>query len=312
MASDLVIPQLMQHRLLQLGEIGAGWLERLDTLLNTLQQRWQVTVREQLHGGTEALVLLCTYSAESPRQGLAVLKLGIPGSLMGEIRTLQLARGSGYVEAICADSARDALLMPRLGSRLADLPLSVTAQIQTICATLHLAWRRLDDAGGLRSGAQQAVAQRQHIESAWQQLQPDYPTKIRDRAVEYSRLREAADHAGIRRLVHGDAHIWNTLQDPQVPGQFKFVDPEGLYAEPALDLGISMREWKEDLLDGDTLQIGRGRCALLADLTGVDADAIWQWGFIEHVACGLLDLQLGDNTAADQHLTIASYWLAQP
>ena len=92
------------------------------------------------------------------------------------------------------------------------------------------------------------------------------------------------------------------------PGEYKFVDPDGLLAEPALDLSISLREWRDELLAGDPLTLGRERCVLLSALAGVDGEAIWQWGFIEHVSCGLLDLQLGDRTNASQHFAIAESW----
>ena len=92
------------------------------------------------------------------------------------------------------------------------------------------------------------------------------------------------------------------------PG-YKFVDPDGLFAEPAYDLGILMRGWNEELLAGDTLALGRARCAMLAELTGVDGEAIWQWGFIERVSTGLLLTQLGLPDARDT-LAIAERWVA--
>ena len=42
------------------------------------------------------------------------------------------------------------------------------------------------------------------------------------------------------------------------------------------------------------LSLGEARCTLPSELAGVDASAIWQWVLIEHVPCGLLDLQVGD------------------
>jgi len=40
-----------------------------------------------------------------------------------------------------------------------------------------------------------------------------------------------------------------------------------------------------------------------------DSEAIWQWGFIEHVSCGLLDIQLCDKQAVEAHFAIATAWL---
>ena len=68
-------------------------------------------------------------------------------------------------------------------------------------------------------------------------------------------------------LVHGDVHQWNALK----PDATKLVDPDGLLAQPEYDLGIIMRE---DPLDGDL----RERARWLAGKTGLDEEAIWEWG----------------------------------
>jgi streptomycin 6-kinase len=115
-------------------------------------------------------------------------------------------------------------------------------------------------------------------------------------------------------LIHGDAHIWNTLlvldTSPAavVTAEARFVDPDGLYGEKAIDLAISMREWRDELLQGDPLFNALQRCNLLAELAGGYPEPIWQWGFIERVADGLLDADLGQNHLAQQSLTIAQAW----
>ena len=76
-----------------------------------------------------------------------------------------------------------------------------------------------------------------------------------------------------------------------------------------MDLAISLREWREELLSGDALALGLERCELLSRLTEVDSQSISQWGFIEHVSCGLLDLNLNDLDAASKHFAIATCWL---
>ncbi len=65
---------------------------------------------------------------------------------------------------------------------------------------------------------------------------------------------------------------------------FRLVDPDGLLAEPEYDLGILMREDPLELIDGDP----RERARSLAALSGLDADAIWEWGVVERVSTGLL------------------------
>ena len=75
--------------------------------------------------------------------------------------------------------------------------------------------------------------------------------------------------------------------------RFKLVDPDGLLAEAEYDMGILMRDDPAELLAGDAHK----RARWLAERTGLDATAIWEWGVVERVSTGLLgtkfDLQPG-------------------
>lgn len=289
---------------MSLGEIGRRWLAELPARLDDIADDWQLQIVDQLSGGTEALIF-SVFQTDRP----AVLKIGLPGSLAGEASTLKMAQGRGYVQLLDYDRGRDVMLLAPLGDRLADAALSSREQIKIICKTLNVAWQDVETTQYLVSGAEKARQQESYIQSNWDLLQPAYDSAICAQAISFAKDREQAFDPSKSVLVHGDAHIWNTLQSSQGTDDYLFVDPDGIFGEPAIDLAISMREWKEELLNGDTLSLGKARCALLSDLTGVNDQAIWQWGFIEHVACGLLDIQLNGKKAADQHLTIASRWL---
>jgi streptomycin 6-kinase len=70
-------------------------------------------------------------------------------------------------------------------------------------------------------------------------------------------------------------------------GSYKLIDPAGLRAEPACDLGTIVR-CNPDL--GDDL---RTRTEKLASRTGVDATAIWEWGTIHRVFSGVYASSIG-------------------
>lgn len=106
-------------------------------------------------------------------------------------------------------------------------------------------------------------------------------------------------------LVHGDAHADNALLVDGETLRCKFIDPDGLYAEKACDLAVPMRDWSHELLAGDTVRRGRARCELLAELSGVDERAIWQWGFIERVSTGLVMLEIGMKSEGSEALAVA-------
>jgi streptomycin 6-kinase len=67
------------------------------------------------------------------------------------------------------------------------------------------------------------------------------------------------------------------------------VDPDGLLAEPEYDLGVIMREDPVELLTGDPWD----RARYLAQRTGTDVTAIWEWGVTERVSTGLLLTSIG-------------------
>ena len=99
-----------------------------------------------------------------------------------------------------------------------------------------------------------------------------------ERALDYAHRRRAGFDADRSVLAQGDVHSSNTLLVPGPgPQRFKFIDPDGLFIQPACDLGTCMRGWGAVLLAGDALALGRQRAKQLSGLTGVDAMPIWEW-----------------------------------
>jgi streptomycin 6-kinase len=86
-------------------------------------------------------------------------------------------------------------------------------------------------------------------------------------------------------LVHGDIHEMNALQAGD--GSCKLIDPAGLRAGPACDLGTIVRCTPDP---GDDL---RARTEQLASRTGVDAAAIWEWETIHRVVSGVYACSTG-------------------
>jgi streptomycin 6-kinase len=67
----------------------------------------------------------------------------------------------------------------------------------------------------------------------------------------------------------------------QAAGGFQLIDPDGLLAEPAYDLGVVMRAGPIDPADPSAAP------AALAELSGLDPTAIWEWSAVERVSTGL-------------------------
>lgn len=304
------LPELVRTKALLRGDAGRRWLEGLSSLVGDLEETWQIEVGELLTGGTEGLVLAATRAGDEP----VVLKIGVPGELKREARALQIADGRGYARLLAWDEARDALLLEKLGPKLIDLDLPVHEQIEIICETLQRSWLTVASPGDLMTGEEKARWLADFITEQWQTQREPFDKAIRDRAVAYAEEREAAFDPERSVLVHGDSHAWNTLkwrdaESGSPRSEFKLVDPDGLFAEPAYDLGISMREWNEELLAGDAAQLGRRRCQLLSELCSIDERSIWQWGFIERVSTGLFFVQLGQKASSLEYFATAASWM---
>lgn len=261
-----------------------GWLDGLDDLIAELCRAWSLTPGPGLSGGTEALVLAAVTDAGDD----AVLKLVVPRSgdaTRHEITVLRLADGDGCARLLAGDEDRGALLLERLGPQLAELGLPLEQRLTILCDAAARLWRPVAGVD-LPSGAAKGRWLAEHII----RLHAERPGTCSGRAVKHAldcAERRVAAHDPARAvLVHGDVHEWNALQ---AGDGFKLVDPDGLLAEPEYDLGILLREDPEELLAGDP----RERAVLVADLTGLDATAAWEWGVVERVSTGLLCAQLG-------------------
>ena len=287
------------------GEAGARWLADLPALVAQLESRWNIAAGDVFSTATEAYVAPVLVAGGE----LAVLKISIPGveKAQREIEVLNAADGHGFVRLLRHDPASGAMLLERLGPQLAEAGLAITAQIEILCATLKQAWQMPAQGLSLMTGAQKAQRLAADIERVVAKIPEACSAHAAAVALRFARARQAAFDPATAVIGHGDAHAWNTLRDPK-SGGYKFVDPEGNIIEPAHDLSISLREWPGDLLDGDPLVRGRERCALLARLTGVDAEAIWQWGLIEQLVNGLLYKEVGSDADAAPFLRVAEAW----
>lgn len=274
------------------------WLDDLPSLVSDLEREWSISVGAVYPDATEAVVAQAELAGGMP----AVLKLVVPRGgrrhARGEIVTLRLARGEGCARLLRADEERGALLVERLGRQLYDLNLPLVEQHEILCTAAQRLWRPAPDCG-LPTGAQKGEYLAELITTAWLELSRPCAQATVSHALSCLEHRVAAHDDERAVLVHGDPHAWNALEAGDT--EFKLVDPDGLLAEAEYDLGILMREDPLDLMTGDP----RARAAWLAQRTGLDPVAIWEWGAAERLATGLTLLKLGVQPVAGQMLAAA-------
>jgi streptomycin 6-kinase len=269
------------------------WLTDLPELVRSLEADWSITVGAPFRDPTEAFVAEATCADGT----LAVLKLLVPQTADGaahEITVLRLTAGDGCVGLLRDDASRGALLLERLGPSMFELGLPFDERLAILADTAARVWRPAPDAG-LPTGAAKGRWLVEHIERSWAALGAPCPEAVIDHALTCAERRIAAHDDERAVLVHGDVHQWNTLRSG---GGWKLVDPDGLLVAPEYDLGILMREDPVELLAGDPF----GRASWLAERTGLDATAIWEWGVVERVSTGLLATTIGLQPVGRQML----------
>lgn len=285
----------------------ARWVDELPGLLDELADAWALTLGDPFDTGTEAYVAPATL----PNGTAAVLKLLLPwpgGPPNHESAVLQLAGTHGLVALLRHDDGRGALLLEALGEPLDRAGQPTQARLEIMCETLAELWghaARVHDAVarlGLTTGAAKAVWLTEYILEHWEALGRPCGRAAVDHALACAERRRRAHDDRRATLVHGDVHQWNTLAHPD--GGHRFVDPDGLFAEPEADLGVLLRE-DPDEPDDPMRGNPRARARWLADRTGLDADAVWEWGVVERVSTGLSTVAIGLQPVGEQMLALA-------
>jgi streptomycin 6-kinase len=294
----LLVEPVVRLKAESLGAPGRAWLRSLPDQVADLERRWFVTAEEPLAGGTAAFVA----GARTLDGTRVVLKILVPDSdVRDEIGTLERAAGHGYVRLLAHDSGRRAMLLEALGPSMARTGLSPEAQLSTLCRLLAQAW----DVARPRTGPtgialDKATSLATLVARLWERLGAPCSAQARAQALRFAERRAAAFTPDACVLVHGDASPANALRvlaaRPGAETGFVFVDPDGFVGDPAYDLGVALRDWCPQILSArDPVALTRGYCRLLARDSGLDEQAIWEWGYLERVSTGLYATAMGTH-----------------
>ncbi len=260
------------------GEAGRVWLEGLAELVEHCARRWELKV------GPPFGPLSYNYAApaEGPRGERFVLKLGVPThGLLSEIGVLLSFDGCGAARLFDSDAARGALLLERLEP---GTPLTALCEEDDGAATIAAAvvMRRLRRAG---------MHQTQRIPTAadWGQGfakcrkhfgggTGPFPRKLFEESE--SLYAELLSTSAPPILLHGDLHHGNILAAARAP--WLAIDPQGIVAEPAYEVGALLRNPFPQLLRwSDPVRVTERRIAQLSDELGYERARVRGWGLAQ-------------------------------
>lgn len=313
----LELPALVRQKAAGLGAVGEQWLAGLPGVVAELSERWSITPVERLGGGSASCVLRVLTAGG----GEAILKISLPDPAFDDqARTLRDADGRGYARLLAYDAGRQAVLVEALGLSLDQLGLPPESQIEHLCRTLEQAWCLPRPVGATVAPEEEKAARLGRlVRETWQRFDRPCSEAVMHRALLYAERRAADFDLDRCVIVHGDPHPGNALQVPVArPGAesgYVFVDPDGFLAEPAYDLGVVLRDWCPQLRAAEAkhangaVTLARRYCALLAEHSGVDETAIWEWGFLERVSTGMYVLAFGAEDFARPFLETAELLL---
>jgi len=304
------IPEVLANKADALG--ARTWLIGLEATVAGLERDWGITVGDPYQDGTEGWVAEVIDDAGRP----AVIKLCVPrpgddpwAEARREASVLERADGGSCVELYRFDGARGALLMERLGPSLADLDRPYLERLDLLATLAANFWAPATGLD-LPTGADKAAWLAEFIEATWIDLGRPCSRAAVDQALAAAARRGSTNDDATAVLVHGDIHPWNTLRvrDDEAPSGalgWRLIDPDGLIAEPEYDLGVLLREDPDELLADIAAGRPRDRAIWLAERTGTDVEAIWDWGLAERVSTGLLATRIDLQPIGAQMLDAA-------
>lgn len=279
------------------GAVGRDWVAGLPMVLAELAQEWGLTLGASLSGGTGSYVTTVTTREGGP----AVLKVTLPDPSFGQqVGTMVRAEGRAYAVVQGHDAGRSAVLLEALGRPVETDDVDPAPLLQVGARLLLQAWQVPRDPADAEAPDvdDKAAGLIELIRDELNRIDEVVDQRVVDRALHHLERRQASWDPERAVVVHGDPHVNNMLPvlapRPGAVGGYVFVDPDGFLADPAYDLGVLVREWCTHLLQApDPTREVEGWCRLLAGVTGLDEEVIWEWGYIERVTTGLHLMGLG-------------------
>lgn len=292
----------------QHGEAGRVWLSRLPGLVERCAARWSLKV------GPPFPSLSYNYAtpAEGPGGERLVLKVGVPvAELSSEVEALRLFDGRGAARLLDADAEWGALLLERLepGTQLVALCEEDDAAAAAAAAgVMKKLWRPVPAAHNFPTAADWGRGLGRLREYFGGGTGP-FPRRLVEEAE--SLFAELLASSGEPVLTHGDLHHGNVLAAARAP--WLAIDPKGLVAEPAYEVGALLRNPLPQLFHWpEPVRVTERRIAQLSEELGFDRARVRGWGLVQAVLSEWWTIEDGGELGEDGYAVAEILAAAKP
>ena len=262
------------------GEAGRLWLDGLPALVETCAARWSLKI------GTPFQPFSYNYAAPAEGSGgeRLVLKLGVPSRVLRcETEALLAFGGCGAARLFDSDADLGALLLERLepGTQLVALCEEDDEAATSAAASVM---RALPRAAPLRPHQFPTAAEWgrgfERCRAHFGGRSGPFPKRLLEEAE--SLYAELLSSSAEEVLLHGDLHHGNVLAAARAP--WLAIDPQGVVAEPAFEVGALLRNPLPQLLSfPQPVRVTERRIAQLSEELGLERARVRGWGLAQAV-----------------------------
>lgn len=277
------------------GETGQLWLQQLPDLIQTVQNRFDLTV----HGPVPNLSF--NYVAFATRvDGTDVMvKMGVPNKeLLSEIASLHLCGGKGAVRLLASDADLGVLVMERLlpGQSLVSLFPDDDEKATRIAATvMQQFWRAVPAENPFPTVYDWAFGLKR-LRTTFDGGVGPFPQKLVEQAeLLFAELIPSIDDVVV---LHGDMHHDNILAAARDP--WLVIDPKGVVGEREYEVVALLRNPIPDIYAySDLHQLLARRIAILVEMLNFDRQRMIGWGVAHCVLSAWWSYESDESNWAD-------------
>lgn len=277
------------------GKDGGDWLEQLPALIQAVERRYDLTVKQPVPNLSFNYVVTAVRSDNTE----LILKLGVPNKeLTSEIASLQLCAGRGSVRLLASDAEQGVLVLERLQpghSLVSFFPENDDEATRIAANVMQQFWRPVPQQNRFPTVYDWSFGLQQ-LRQLFDGGVGPFPEYLVDEAENlFAELIPSMDDAVV---LHGDLHHDNILAATRQP--WLIIDPKGVIGEREYEVVALLRNPIPGIYATSELQqVLERRIAILQEMLGFNRQRMIGWGVAHCVLSAWWSYESDDINWAD-------------